>query len=86
MPQLSCAADVAVSFGAKKQQVFCMEWHLKDWPELHIYGVYTVFLAGNSRNIRSYTVYIWYFWQGIHKIHGHIWCIYTDLANPRHLQ
>jgi len=24
----------------------------------HIYGVYTVFLAGKSSNIRSYTVYI----------------------------
>jgi hypothetical protein len=30
-----------------------------------------------------YTVYIWYFWQGIHQIHGHIRCIYTVLANPK---
>ena len=31
-----------------------------------IYGVYTVFLAGRSLNIRSYTVYTRYFWQGNH--------------------
>ena len=29
-----------------------------------------------------YTVYIRYFWQGNHRIYGHIWCIYTVLANP----
>ena len=29
-----------------------------------------------------YTVYIRYFWQGIHQIYGHIRCIYTVLANP----
>jgi hypothetical protein len=29
-----------------------------------------------------YTVYIRYFWQGHHKIYGHIRCIYTVLANP----
>ena len=30
---------------------------------IHIYGVYTVFLAGKSSNIRSYTVYIYIqFW------------------------
>jgi len=28
------------------------------------------------------TVYIWCFWQGNHHIYGHIWCIYTVLANP----
>jgi len=31
-----------------------------------------------------YTVYIRYFWQGNHRIYGHIRCIYTVLANPRH--
>jgi len=30
---------------------------------IYIYGVYTVFLAGNSPNIRSYTVYIYSFGQ-----------------------
>ena len=29
-----------------------------------------------------YTVYIQYIWQGNHQIYGHIWCIYTVLANP----
>jgi len=28
-----------------------------------------------------YTVYVRYFWQGNHQIHGHIRCIYTVLAN-----
>jgi len=32
-----------------------------------------------------YTVFIRYFWQGNHQIHGHIRCIYTVLANPIHL-
>ena len=30
------------------------------------------------------TVYVWYVWQGNHKIYGHIRCIYTALANPFH--
>jgi len=32
--------------------------HDSGWPEPYIYGVYTVFSAGKSPNIRSYTVYI----------------------------
>jgi hypothetical protein len=28
-----------------------------------------------------HTVYIRYFWQGNHRIYGHIRCIYTVLAN-----
>jgi len=36
------------------------------WPEPYIYGVCTIFLAGTSPNIRSYT----------------LWCIHTILANP----
>jgi hypothetical protein len=32
-----------------------------------------------------YTVYIRYFWQGNHQIYGHIRCIYTVLANPKHV-
>jgi len=31
-----------------------------------------------------YTVYIWYFGQGIHQRYGHTRCIYTVLANPTH--
>ena len=31
--------------------------NIQGWPEPYIYGVYTVFLAGKSPNIRSYTVY-----------------------------
>jgi len=33
--------------------------HVQVWPELYIYGVYTVILTGKSPNIRSYTVYIY---------------------------
>ena len=29
-----------------------------------------------------YTVYMRYFWQGNHRIYGHIRCMYTVLANP----
>jgi len=29
-----------------------------------------------------YSVYIRYFWQGNNRIYGHIWCMYTVLANP----
>jgi len=31
-----------------------------------------------------YTVYIRYFWQRNHRIYGHIRCIHTVLANPKH--
>jgi len=31
-----------------------------------------------------FTVYIRYFWQGNHLIYGHIRCIHTVLANPKH--
>jgi hypothetical protein len=61
----------------------------------HIYGAYTVLLAGRSPYIRSYTLHIYgsgqpyiyavhirYFWQGNHHIYGHIRCRYTVLANP----
>jgi hypothetical protein len=33
-----------------------------------------------------YTVYKRYFWQGNHQIYGNIRCIYTVLANPKHLE
>jgi len=32
--------------------------YLYAWPGPYIYSVYTVFLAGKLRDIRSYTVYI----------------------------
>jgi pyridoxal/pyridoxine/pyridoxamine kinase len=31
----------------------------------------------------THTVYVRYFWQGIHQIYDHIRCIYTALANLR---
>jgi hypothetical protein len=37
--------------------------HKQGWPEPYIYGVYTVFLAGKSPNIRSCTVHIYSFGQ-----------------------
>ena len=33
--------------------------NVQGWPEPYIYGVYTVYLAGKSPYIRSYTVYIY---------------------------
>ena len=33
--------------------------NVQGWPEPYVYGVNTVFLAGKSSNIRSYTVYIY---------------------------
>jgi len=61
---------------------------------LYIYGSYRVLAnpthascfascLGLARTI--YTVYIRYFWQGNHRIYGHIRCIYTVLANPSHV-
>jgi len=38
-------------------------FHLQGWPEPYIYGVYTVFLAGESPNVRSYMVNIYGFGQ-----------------------
>ena len=32
-----------------------------------------------------YTVYIRYYRQGNHHTYGHIQCVYTVLANPRHM-
>jgi hypothetical protein len=32
---------------------------VKDWPEPYVYGAHTVFLAGKSPSIRSYTVHIY---------------------------
>jgi hypothetical protein len=62
---------------------------------MYIYGVYMVFLAGsfysmcrvgqNHIYIYIYTVYMQYFWQGPHQIYGHIRCIHTILANPKHV-
>ena len=33
--------------------------YIQGWPKSYIYGVSTVFLAGKSVNVRSYTVYIY---------------------------
>ena len=41
-------------------------------------------MCGVGQN-HIYTVCIRYIWQGIHHIYGHIWCIYTVLANPTHV-
>jgi hypothetical protein len=38
---------------------FAAQYHMQGWPEPYMYGVYTVFLAGKSPNIRSYTVQIY---------------------------
>jgi hypothetical protein len=32
------------------------------------------------------TIYMRYFWQGNHRIYGHIRCIYTVLANPMYMR
>ena len=33
----------------------------------------------------TYTVYLRCFWQGDHQIYGHVRCIYTVLAKPKHV-
>ena len=40
---------------------------------------------GLARTIYIYTVYIRYLWQETHQINSHLRCIYTVLANPRHI-
>jgi hypothetical protein len=44
-------------------------------------GVWHMLRVGQNH---IYTVYIRYFWQGIHQRYGHIRGIYTVLANPTH--
>jgi len=57
---------------------------VQGWPEPYIYGVYTVYLAGKSPNIRCIYTYIYgsgqpyiytVFLAGIYQIYGHIRCI-----------
>ena len=49
----------------------------QDHVIIRINGVHTVFSAGKLPYIRSYTVYVWCFWQGNHHTYGHIRCVYT---------
>ena len=28
---------------------------------------------------------MYYIWQGNHQLYGHIWCVYTVLANPTYV-
>jgi len=42
-----------------------------------IYGVCTAFLASNSSNIRSCTVYVQHFLQESLQMYGHIRCMYS---------
>ena len=39
-------------------KVVCIA-HMQGWPEPHIYGSYTEFMAGKSPNIRPYTAHIY---------------------------
>ena len=45
-------------------------------------GRYSIGRVGQNH---IYTACIRCFWQGNHHIYGHIWCIYTVLANPTHV-
>ena len=38
-----------------------------------------------GQNHILHAVHIRYFWQGNHQNYGHIWCIFTVLANPSHV-
>ena len=48
----------------------------------HLTAQGTTSLTSRVGQNNIYTVYIRYFWQGNHRIYGHIRCIYTVLANP----
>ena len=51
------SVECMVSCGTGQPQYSqIMAIHMYCWPEPYIYGAYTVFLAGKSPNIRSYTV------------------------------
>jgi len=58
--------------------VFLFTMYRVDQSHIHTVYIYMVFLAEKTQNIRSYMVYIWYFWLEKHKIycHIHIRCIY----------
>jgi len=53
------------------------------YRRIYTYGrIYTVRIYGTDICICG--VYIQYFWQRNHQIYGHIRCMYTVLANPKH--
>ena len=54
--------------------------HSISWAETH-YKLLNIARVGQNH---IYTVFLRYFWQGNHQIYGHIRCIYTVLANPKH--
>jgi len=54
------------------------------WPKLISQALVANSICRVGQN-HIYTVCIRYFWQGNHEIYGHIRCIYTVLANPKHL-
>ena len=54
-----------------------------DWSECLTYNRERGNIIRVGQN-HIYTAYIRYFWQGNHQIYGHIRCIYTVLANPKH--
>jgi hypothetical protein len=60
---LARTAHIRCIYGMPGREITKSTVYIKGWPEPYIYGVYTVFLAGKSPNIRSYTVYIYGFGQ-----------------------
>jgi len=69
----------------RKKQGFklALPWCIAFGPcSLRVAGSHppTVVRRVGQNHIR--TVYIRYFWQGNHRIYGHIRCIYTVLVNP----
>jgi hypothetical protein len=71
-----CACSVAVA--SAYLCVIGQDPHIQGWPEPYIYGVYTVFLAGKSPNIRSYTVYTYSYGQP----YSYTTCIYNLHHKP----
>ena len=54
-------------------------WHVTECRAVQLCGMHRV----GQHHI--YTLYIRCFWQGNHHIYGHVRCVYTVLANPRHV-
>jgi hypothetical protein len=64
-----------------REQAYYTACHFRSCPAVACLG-----LAQNHIFIRRYvyTVYIRYFNLGNHHTYGHIRCVYTVLANPKH--
>jgi len=87
VPKWPSMSAVKNSYGTRYQSGFfldqCVLDQCGDWL---LYCVVLVISLSNCRVGQNhvYSVYIRYFWQGNYQTYGHIQCIYTVLANPKH--